>query len=246
MHGVICYNIVIYDSRGIFMVSLTSGLPVYTAEYLDHAPSETICFTGHRPEKIIPYRGRPSFAAITNKVVELLLDRYVTLAAENGYSRFISGLAKGVDLWAAKGVIRLRESGKDVSLIGAMPFLRHAEKLHGRNKAELAEIEVNADLLITVNPDPEIMFAKKNTPGFSSSLYSSRNTFMVDHSSAVIAFYDDDGHSWSGTGQTVRYAIRSEKPVYRFGIADVYRVIESSQGDIEIARDIISRSWDSL
>ena len=223
------------------MVSSISGLPVYTAEHLDCDPAVTICFTGHRPEKIAPFRDNAAFSALTVSVIEMLLYRYVELAEERGFVNFISGLAKGADLWAAKSVIRRKQSGSNIRLIGAMPFMRHAEKLYGRNKAELAEVERNSDILITVNPDPVITFGKKASPGQSPHLYSDRNRFMVDNSSAVIAFYDDDGHSWSGTGQTVRYAENSGKTVYRFGTSEVYDIIRSSEGNIDAARDIISR-----
>lgn len=223
------------------MVSSISGLPVYTAEQLDCDPAVTVCFTGHRPEKIVPFRDRPAFSALTNSVVEMLLYRYVELAEENGYVNFISGLAKGADLWAAKSVIRRKQAGSSIRLIGAMPFIRHAESLYGKNKAELAEVEINSDILITVNPDPGITFGRKASPGYSPHLYSDRNRFMVDHSSAVIAFYDDGGHSWSGTGQTVRYAETSGKKVYRFGTSEVYDIIRDSGGSMENAKEIISR-----
>ena len=49
------------------------------------------CFTGHRPEKL----------EIGPDLVIRRLDEAITAAIGRGYTAFISGAAKGVDLWAA-------------------------------------------------------------------------------------------------------------------------------------------------
>ena len=59
------------------------------------------CFTGHRPEKI----GIPLGTVIA------LLDKAISEAIQSGYSTFISGMARGVEIWAAEIVLKYRDAG---------------------------------------------------------------------------------------------------------------------------------------
>ena len=47
---------------------------------------------------------------------------------------------------------------------------------------------------------------------FYKGVFLKRDRFMVDNSDAVIAVYDEENHS-SGTGYTVRYALKKNKTV---------------------------------
>ncbi len=70
------------------------------------------CFTGHRPEKLdIP----------KNKVFESLKKEIYTAIAD-GFQIFISGIARGIDLWAADIVLALRNEGTAIQLICASPY----------------------------------------------------------------------------------------------------------------------------
>ena len=71
-----------------------------------------ICFTGHRPEKI----SRKEQDIINDLKNEILQ------AVNEGFSVFISGMARGVDIWAAETVLQLRSSGLDIRLICACPY----------------------------------------------------------------------------------------------------------------------------
>ena len=70
------------------------------------------CFTGHRPEKI----------AWPEKEVIAWLEANIQKAIDDGFVTFISGMARGVDIWAAEIVLRLRDEGKPLHLICASPF----------------------------------------------------------------------------------------------------------------------------
>ena len=59
---------------------------------------KSVCFTGHRPEKL------PGYGEMNNSLLNMIksmLYYRIYLAAQSGYEYFISGLARGVDLWAA-------------------------------------------------------------------------------------------------------------------------------------------------
>lgn len=70
------------------------------------------CFTGHRPEKIdMPER----------KVVAAL-EKEIKAAIDAGFTTFISGMARGSDIWAAEIVLRLKKKNPSLHLIAASPF----------------------------------------------------------------------------------------------------------------------------
>ena len=71
-----------------------------------------VCFTGHRPEKLTRHECQ----------VIRGLEAAIKKAIADGYKVFISGMAPGVDIWAAEIVLQLRDKGADIKLICAIPF----------------------------------------------------------------------------------------------------------------------------
>ena len=71
-----------------------------------------VCFTGHRPEKLT----RPERQVLKD------LETAIKKSIADGQNVFISGMAPGVDIWAAEIVLRLRDKGADIKLICASPF----------------------------------------------------------------------------------------------------------------------------
>lgn len=69
------------------------------------------CFTGHRPEKL------KQSESVNVKSLETAIKE----AIADGKRVFISGMARGVDIWAAEIVLRLRKEGANVKLICASP-----------------------------------------------------------------------------------------------------------------------------
>ena len=65
------------------------------------------CFTGHRPEKL----------QVPENVVMAALEKEIRQAIADGFRVFISGMARGVDIWAAEIVLRLRDAGEAIRLI---------------------------------------------------------------------------------------------------------------------------------
>lgn len=70
------------------------------------------CFTGHRPEKLQAPEG----------VVTAALEKEIRQAIADGFNVFITGMARGVDIWAAEIVLRFRDAGEAVRLICACPY----------------------------------------------------------------------------------------------------------------------------
>ena len=65
------------------------------------------CFTGHRPHKL----HQPE------SVVIAALEQKIRDAVAAGFVTFISGMAWGVDIWAAEIVLKLKKEGHPIHLI---------------------------------------------------------------------------------------------------------------------------------
>lgn len=219
--------------------SLVSGEPVYDCAHVIPKFEQTVCITGHRGKSVIPYQGLEEYRDITMKTVKLMLCRYIDMAVSAGSTTFLSGLAMGTDLWAADYILRIKEKDDRIKLIGAMPFLRHAERFPIEYRKLLERVEHGADLLITTCMDPEMVYGKKRSENTSPDLYRDRNYFMVERSAAVLAFFEP-AESHSGTAQTINQAARLGRKIRSFGLSEVYSVIERSGKDFRAAATEIS------
>ena len=74
--------------------------------------TQRCCFTGHRPEKL----------SLPESEVKAELEKEIRLAIADGINVFITGMAPGVDIWAAEIVLDLREKEYlPLKLIAASP-----------------------------------------------------------------------------------------------------------------------------
>lgn len=149
---------------------------------------KTVCFSGHRPEKL-PCNGDVSDQNF--KIVLSMLCYEIYKSVEQGYTYFITGMAKGIDLWAAKYVIELMHTNKKLHLICALPYCNYGKSWRGVDKWDLEYILYKANEVVNVSER------------YNSQCMRIRNEYMVDHSSKLIAVVNDYN---SGTGQTIRYA----------------------------------------
>lgn len=142
-----------------------------------------VCFTGHRPEKI----NTPEC------IIKDRLKEEIITAINEGYCVFISGMARGVDLWAAELVIQLRSSGYEIKLICALPYedLEKSWSIEWQKKYH--KIISHADLIKCISPH------------YSQHCFQIRNEWMVNHSAKIIAVYNGNR---SGTQNTLVYAYR--------------------------------------
>ncbi|MDD6159536.1 MAG: SLOG family protein [Oscillospiraceae bacterium] len=139
------------------------------------------CFTGHRPEKL----KTPVF------IVKLKLSSEIKQAIKDGYVTFISGMSRGVDLWAAEIVIKERVRNPKIHLIAAGPFPGFENRWNSEDKDLYNKILAQADL---------VKFICK---GYSHPAYQIRNEWMIDHSKRLIAVYNGES---GGTRNTLVYA----------------------------------------
>lgn len=140
-----------------------------------------VCFTGHRPEKLTMPEER---------VKDFLLEE-IRKAIDDGFKVFITGMARGVDMWAAEIVLKLKEKNPDIKLIAAIPFEGFETKWSQGNQKQYRMLLRQADLV-------KYICAK-----FSYDSYQIRNEWMVNHSARVIAVWNGGK---SGIKNTIDYA----------------------------------------
>lgn len=146
------------------------------------------CFTGHRPEKL----------NMSEMEVIAWLEAEIRKAIDDGFVTFISGMARGVDIWAAEIVLRLRDEGLPIHLISASPFEGFERSWSEDWKRRYNEILNRADI---------VKFVCK---GYSRACFQIRNEWMVDRSARVIAVYNGEP---GGTKNTVDYALQQKLEV---------------------------------
>ena len=143
--------------------------------------TKTCCFTGHRPDKLL---------GSEEHIREALKER-IEDAISNGTDAFISGMAEGVDIWAAEEVLKLKAGGEDIKLVCAVPFNGVERKRTAMQQETFCSILSEADDIVYV--------CQKYTPW----CFSARNRWMVDHSSKAIAVFNGTS---GGTEKTLDYA----------------------------------------
>lgn len=172
---------------------------------------KTACFTGHRPEKLPGY-GELNSPVLS--VVKSMLYYQIYQSVEDGYEYFISGLARGVDIWAAQYVIEIKKKFPGIKLICAKPFEEHGKQFKGEDLWNLRNILADADDVICV------------TREYTKNCYKLRNYYMVDHSSKLIAVVDNYK---SGTGQTISYANKQGIDVSIINVKDYIAMAPESE-----------------
>lgn len=146
------------------------------------------CFTGHRPEKLTR----------AEWLIKRDLEKQIRQAIADGLDVFITGMARGVDLWAAEIVLKLRDSRQPVKLMCACPYDGFEKRWQQEWQKQYQNILVRAD------------YVKYVCEGYSRSCFQIRNEWMVNHSARVIAVFNGEN---SGTKNTIEYAAKRKVPV---------------------------------
>ncbi|MBS4959296.1 MAG: DUF1273 family protein [Clostridiales bacterium] len=147
------------------------------------------CFTGHRPEKL----------KTDPKEVFAGLKREIQQAIDDGYDTFLTGMARGVDLWAAHIVLEKKAQYPQLKLYCAIPYAGFEKRWDERWRNAYQQILGQAD------------GAKVFCATYTYGSFDMRNHWMVDHSRRVIAVYN---HTHGGTYNTLKYAKKKGVEVF--------------------------------
>lgn len=142
------------------------------------------CFTGHRPEKL----------KRTEEEIKKGLETAILKAIQDGFTTFITGMARGVDIWAGQIVLKLRQTNPELRLIAVLPYPNCDSRWSTSWWKQYAEVLDAADLIQSISPQ------------YSIASFQKRDEWMVDHAARVIAVYDGVP---GGTKNTIEYALES-------------------------------------
>jgi len=179
------------DSDGSDSSHISSGLVSDTDKLMI-----SCAFTGHRPARFAF-----GFNESDERCIKLnaLLREQIEALIVKGVTWFYTGMALGVDQWAADIVLELKQTHPKLKLIAVRPCETQADNWtvaqHERHFATLAL----CDDVFTIQPR------------YSQGVMHKRNRFLVDHAECLVAVYD--GGADGGTAYTVRYAKEQERSI---------------------------------
>ena len=169
---------------------------------------KSLCFTGHREFADDRDKGR---GERLRAYLEKLLKSYVE---EKDVTTFYAGGASGFDNFAASCVLNVKKTHPEVKLTVVLPFSREdmSAKWSAKDRKLLMNVCKLADRVVE-----EI--GEKYSPG----CYKKRNQYMVNHADYCLAWYDEKNREKSGTGQTVRMALKKG-----IEVENIYQSMEES------------------
>lgn len=175
MNGIL-YGVVLARERHLFFMS-------------NIIKSQTVCFTGHRSQKL-PWRFNEEDERC--KTMKATLRTEIEKAIKGGYKTFICGMALGFDMICAEEVLDFKEKYPDIKLIGALPCKTQDIKWQENDRKHYQNL---------LNRLDDIRCIYDEYIGAECML--ERNRYMVDNSSLMIALFN--GLS-GGTKSTINYA----------------------------------------
>lgn len=152
-----------------------------------------VCFTGHRPSKLGGYdEDNPTKRAVKLELAKIIAD----LTKANDIVTFYSGMALGLDTWAAEAVdlwahLINPERRHDIPmarLCAIIPFVGQQNRWPLESQLKWTKLIHKAD---------DVFFVDKG--GYSPWKLLNRNKWMVDHSDMVIAGMERRRRRWHST-----------------------------------------------
>ena len=157
---------------------------------------KSCAFTGHRPQSL-PF----NFAEDDNKyrrLKEIMREIIVDLIENKGVTRFISGMAVGVDMLASEIVLEEKKGYPEIQLECALPC--ETQSIRWR----VDQQERYYQILATCDKTTMLQHA------YTKDCMKKRNYYMVDNADYIVAVWNGRP---SGTGSTVQYALKREKKI---------------------------------
>ena len=164
---------------------------------------KSCCFTGHRPDKL-PWgedEADPRCKRLKRSLAQAVEDAYAA-----GSRHFISGMARGCDLYFAEAVLALREYHRDITLECARPCETQADSWPEAERARYQSILDRCDYETLVQHS------------YDRFCMMRRNRYMVDRASQLIAVYN--GVPKGGTYQTLLYAMKKGVSAHTLDLED--------------------------
>lgn len=155
--------------------------------------TNAVSFTGHRPDKFAWKYDEKDERCVALKA---RLRQVIEDCILKGYTHFITGMALGVDTWAAEICLGLKVK-YPITVEAAIPCQGHSSKWIKSSIVHYNALLSKMDKVTLVTDKP-----------YSPALMQVRNQYMVDHSKLQVAVWDG---SQGGTYNAVSYAKTKEK-----------------------------------
>jgi len=180
---------------------------------------KTICFTGHRPDKLGRGYDLESFSyqklrgILRNKIVEVIND--IMGKSDETEFKFIVGGAIGIDQLAFSICEELKQEAKEheictIKLEIAIPFEKQASKWYKRDVDRYELQKQQADTVTFVDTVEGYEFKGVAVGEYHPAKMMIRNRYMVNNSDIVIAVWNG---SKGGTANCVNYAKKQGKEI---------------------------------
>ncbi len=153
-------------------------------------------FTGHKSQNLPFGFNETDERCIALK--QLLRNEIISLIETKDVTHFITGMAIGVDMYAAEIILGLKASYPDITLESAIPCETQTEKWTEEQRDRYYDIAAKCD--------KETMIQHQ----YTADCMLKRNRYMLDQADFIIAVWDGRP---SGTGKMVQYAWEQDKPI---------------------------------
>ncbi|MBD5130638.1 MAG: DUF1273 domain-containing protein [Ruminococcaceae bacterium] len=151
-----------------------------------------ISFTGYRPEKL-PFFGEDDPMCVDLKE---RLSEQIEKLINDGADEFYTGMALGVDTWAAEAVLEHKKAHPGIKLTAVIPCPEQSDKWTDEDKARYRSILERCDRTMTISPH------------YTKDCMLKRNRALVELCDVLVAVYDGKR---GGTQYTVNFAKKSGK-----------------------------------
>jgi uncharacterized phage-like protein YoqJ len=155
---------------------------------------KSCAFTGHRPQRFSFGFDESDERCLALK--KLLRQRIEELAGI-GVTDFYTGMALGVDQWAASIVLDVKKTNPAVKLTAVVPYEEQA------NDWSVAQRELYYETLGFCDD------VKTLQTRYTKTCMFERNRYLVDHADVILAVYD--GGAKGGTADPVKYAFEKQR-----------------------------------
>ncbi len=156
---------------------------------------KTCMFTGHRPQSL-PFRfneNDPRCYELKKHLRDLIHSKIM-----DGVTHFLSGMALGIDSYAAEIVLDFQKEFPDVTIDAIIPCANQFCKWNEKQISRYNEILKKCNRKIVLQET------------YTADCMEKRNHYMVDNSDYVIAVWNGTS---SGTSKTIRYAMSKNRPI---------------------------------
>lgn len=153
--------------------------------------NRTACaFTGYRPEKL-PF-GQDEESPGCMRLKQQIFCETLQMT-DRGVTTFLSGMARGVDTWAAETVLQLRTvlPPGEIQFWAILPYAGQADAWNAVDRERYRGLLARADKVVCLSET------------YTQGCMQTRNRYLVDHANFLIAVYDGKP---GGTRYTVEYA----------------------------------------